>query len=96
MRLRVDDVSLEFAEHGRSVDWGADVVSLTLGKGREMEKYMCYGALGVAGLFFLLSLLDLIIGIPFGGGSFIVGDVFLMIVSLMVGYLGFNALRDLK
>jgi hypothetical protein len=67
-----------------------------LGKGREMEKYMCYGALGVAGLFFLLSLIDLILGFPFGGGAFIVGDIFMMIVALMVGYLGYNALRDLK
>lgn len=72
------------------------MTALILGKGREMEKYLCFGALGVAGLFFLLSLLDLIIGIPFGGGSFIVADIFILIVSLMVGYLGFNALRDLK
>jgi hypothetical protein len=72
------------------------VASLLLGKGREMEKYMCYGALGVAGLFMLLFILDLIIQIPFGGGPFIVGDIFGIIVSGMVGYLGFNALRDLK
>ena len=70
--------------------------SLLLGKGREMEKYMCYGALGVAGLFMLLFILDLIVGIPFGGGPFIVGDIFGIIVSGMVGYLGFNAMRDLK
>lgn len=72
------------------------MASLLLGKGREMEKYMCYGALGVAGLFMLLFILDLIVGIPFGGGPFIVGDIFGIIVSGMVGYLGFNALRDLK
>jgi hypothetical protein len=62
----------------------------------EMEKYMCYGALGVAGLFFLLSLLDLIIAYPFGRGAFLVGDIFMLIISGMVGYLGYNALRDLK
>jgi hypothetical protein len=45
-----------------------------------MEKNMCYAALGVAGLMALLFLLDLVAGIPFGG----------------VGYLGFNALRDLR
>ena len=72
------------------------MASLLLGKGREMEKYMCYGALGVAGLFMLLFILDLIVGIPFGGGPFIVGDIFGIIVSGMVGYLGFNAMRDLK
>ena len=69
---------------------------LTLGKGRAMEKYMCYGALGVAGLFMLLFLLDLIVGIPFGGGPFIVGDIFGILASGLVGYLGFNAMRDLK
>ncbi|MFO0938050.1 MAG: hypothetical protein U0798_16225 [Gemmataceae bacterium] len=69
---------------------------LNIGKGREMEKYMCYGALGVAGLFMLLFLLDLIIGIPFGRGPFLVGDIFGLIVSGLVGYLGFNAMRDLK
>ena len=69
---------------------------LTIGKGREMEKYMCYGALGVAGLFMLLFLLDLALGFPFGRGPFLIGDIFGIIVSGLVGYLGFNALKDLK
>ena len=72
------------------------MASLLLGKGREMEKYMCYGALGVAGLFMLLFILDLILKFPFGGGPFMIGDIFGIIVSGMVGYLGFNALKDLK
>lgn len=72
------------------------MASLLLGKGREMEKYMCYGALGVAGLFMLLFILDLIVKFPFGGGPFLVGDIFGIIVSGLVGYLGYNALRDLK
>lgn len=62
-----------------------------------MEKGMCYGALGVAGLMFLLFLLDLIIGKPFGGGdAFMMVDIFGLLASLATGYLGFNALRDLK
>ncbi len=68
---------------------------LTIGKGREMEKYMCYGALGVAGLFMLLFLLDLILGMPFGR-TFMIVDIFGILVSGMVGYLGFNAMKDLK
>ena len=72
------------------------MTALILGKGREMEKYMCYGALGVAGLFMLLFLLDVILGFPFGGGPFIVGDIFGIIISGLVGYLGFNAMKDLK
>jgi hypothetical protein len=61
-----------------------------------MEKYMCYGALGVAAVMFLLFLLDLIAGIPFGGGSFAVADILGMLASAVVAYLGFNASRDLK
>jgi hypothetical protein len=65
-----------------------------------MEKWMCFGALGVAGLMLLLSILDLAIGIPFsgspGGGPFFLVDIFLLLASLLVGYLGYNASRDLK
>jgi len=66
------------------------------GKARVMEKWMCYGALGVAGLMFLLFLLDLVIGIPFGGSVFLMADIFGLLASVAVGYLGFNALRDLR
>jgi hypothetical protein len=46
---------------------------------------------------FLLFLLDLIIGKPFGGGdAFMMVDIFGLLASLATGYLGFNALRDLK
>jgi hypothetical protein len=61
-----------------------------------MEKYMCYGALGVAAVMFLLFLLDLLVGFPFGGGSFLLADIFGMLASLVVAYLGYNASRDLK
>ncbi|MGL4421792.1 MAG: hypothetical protein ACRCZF_14080 [Gemmataceae bacterium] len=66
-----------------------------------MEKKLCYGALGVAGLMGLLFLLDLIIGIPFGGGGtagnpFMLPDIFGLIASGIVGFLGFSALRDLR
>ena len=41
-------------------------------KGSGMEKYLCYGALAVAGLMGLLFLLDLAAGVPFGGGPFVI------------------------
>ena len=65
-------------------------------KGWAMEKYMCYGALGVAALMALLFLLDIVAKFPFGGGSFLVADILGLIAAGIVGYLGFNALRDLK
>lgn len=64
--------------------------------GSKMEKWMCYGALGVAALMLLLSILDIAIGIPFGGSPFMMVDIFLILASGIVGYLGFNAMRDLR
>lgn len=65
-------------------------------KGWGMEKYMCYGALGVAAVMFLAFLLDLIVGIPFGGSAFMLADIFGLLASGVVAYLAFNAMRDLK
>jgi len=62
-----------------------------------MEKYMCYGALGVAGLMVLIFLLDLIAGFPFGGvEAFLFADLFGLFAAGVVAYLGFNAMQDLK
>jgi len=61
-----------------------------------MERYMCYSALGVAGVMALLFLLDLILGFPFGGSPFMLVDIFGLLASGIVGYLGFNAMRDLR
>ncbi len=65
-------------------------------KGRAMEKGLCYGALGVAVLMLLLFLLDLIAGFPFGGSPFAVVDILGILASGVVGYLAWNASRDLK
>ena len=65
-------------------------------KGWAMEKYMCYGALGVAAVMALLFLLDLVASFPFGGGAFMIADIFGVLASAIVAYLGYNALRDLK
>jgi hypothetical protein len=60
-----------------------------------MEKWLCWGAIGVAGLMLLLFLLDIIVGIPFGGLSVTV-DVFGILASGLVLFLGWDALRDLR
>ncbi len=60
-----------------------------------MEKYLCWGAIGVAGLMLLLFLLDIIVSIPFGGLSAAV-DVFGILASGLVLFLGWDALRDLR
>ena len=65
-------------------------------KGSGMEKYLCYGALGVAGLMGLLFLLDLATEFPFGRGPFLVPDILGILASGVVGFLGFNAMKELK
>jgi hypothetical protein len=64
-------------------------------KGLSMEKWMCWSAMGVAGLLLLLFLLDLLASVPFGGISKPV-DVFSILASGLVLYLAWDAYRDLK
>jgi hypothetical protein len=63
-------------------------------KGLSMEKGLCWGALGVAALMLVLFLLDMFLGIPFGGLSGFV-DVLGILASGVLVYLSFDALRDL-
>jgi hypothetical protein len=63
-------------------------------KGLSMEKWLCWGSIGVAGLLLLLFLLDLFTGIPFQRVSEPV-DIMVAICCGILGYLGWNALRDL-
>lgn len=65
-------------------------------KGRAMNKALCFGALGIGALMLLVFLLDLLIKVPFGGGPFQMVDIFGLLASGVVVYLGYNALRDLK
>lgn len=64
-----------------------------------MEKWMCYGALGISGLMLLIFLADLFTGSVFGGpdgNPFVAVDVFGVLASGVVAYLGYNALKDTK
>jgi len=64
-----------------------------------MEKWLCWGSIGVAGVLGLLFLLDFFIGrslgFPFGGVSKIV-DIFAILACAIVAYLGWDALQDLR
>jgi hypothetical protein len=59
-----------------------------------MDKWLCWGSMGVAGLLLLLFLLDIALGFPFGG--FKVVDVFGILASGLVLYLAFDAFRELQ
>jgi hypothetical protein len=64
-------------------------------KGLPMEKWLCWGSMGVAGLMLLLFLLDLFVKVPFGGVSIFV-DILSILCSGVVLYLGWDASRDLR
>jgi hypothetical protein len=64
-------------------------------KGLFMEKWLCFGSMGVAGLLFLLFLLDLIVAVPFGGASMGV-DIFGILACAVVLYLAYDAFKDLR
>jgi hypothetical protein len=60
-----------------------------------MEKWLCWGSLGVAGLLVLLFLLDLIIGIPFGGIDWYI-NIIGIIACALVAYLAWESFREIR
>ena len=62
---------------------------------QTMDKWLCWGSMGVSGLLLLLFLLDLFLSIPFGGISKVV-DVFGILASGLVLFLAIDAFRDLR
>jgi hypothetical protein len=61
-----------------------------------MERWLCLGSMGVAGLMLLAFLLDLILGVPFGGAAFLIVDIVGLIAAVLLAYMSFNAFRDLR
>jgi hypothetical protein len=65
-------------------------------RGAAMEKKLCIASLSIAGLLMVLFILDLILGIPFGGPpAFTLIDIVGAIAGALLFYLSWNALRDL-
>ena len=60
-----------------------------------MEKWLCWGSLGVAGILLLLFLLDMILGIPFGRIGFLVDGIGVIACGL-VGYLAWESFKELR
>ena len=60
-----------------------------------MEKWFCWGSLGVAGVLLLLFVLDLILGIPFGRLDWFVNILGILGCGI-VGYLAWDAFKDLR
>lgn len=62
-----------------------------------MEKWMCWGAMGVSGVLLLLFILDAIpaVQFPFGGLNFIVDAVSAAACAIVL-YLAWDAWQDLR
>jgi hypothetical protein len=69
-------------------------ISMLAVKGSSMEKWLCWASLSISGLALIGFLLDLILGIPYGGLSKPV-DVIGILASGILAYLSWDALMDL-
>jgi hypothetical protein len=69
---------------------------MQVAKGLSMEKGLCWGSLGVAGLTLLLFILDITpLHIPFGGLS-IFADICGVLAAGVLLYLSWDTLRDFR
>lgn len=61
-----------------------------------MEKWLCWGTMGISGSLLILFVLDLVTkSIPFGGLSPVV-DILGACGCAVVGFLGWDAYKDLQ
>jgi hypothetical protein len=60
----------------------------------ETEKYLCYGAMGAAGLVAVVFLLDIVIGLL--GGQSAVLDIMFILGAAFVLWQGFETTRELR
>jgi hypothetical protein len=63
--------------------------------GAESSKRMIVGSIAAAGVVALLAVLDLIMGIPFAGFSKLM-DILFIVAAGLVGFLGWDAYKDLR
>ena len=64
-------------------------------KGPSMEKWLCWGSMGLAGVLLILFVLDMIIGLPFGGIGWLVDGLGVAACGL-VAYLGWESYKELR
>ena len=63
--------------------------------GAEGSKRMIIGSIAAAGVVALLSVLDLVMGIPFAGYSTMM-DILFIVAAALVAFLGWDAYKDLR
>ena len=60
-----------------------------------MEKWLCWGSLGVSGVLLLLFVLDLFLGFPFGINDWLV-NVLGILACGFVAYLAWDSFKELR
>ena len=60
-----------------------------------MEKWLCWGSLGVSGILLLLFLLDMLVSFPFGGMGWTVNIIGILACGL-VGWLAWESFTEIR
>ena len=59
----------------------------------KLSKNLIFGSFGVAGLVAVLALMDLVMQVPFAGAMLM--DILFLLSAGIVGYLGWDAYKDM-
>jgi len=59
----------------------------------KLSKNMVFGSFGIAGFVAILALLDLVLQVPFAGSTLM--DILFILSAGIVGYLGWDAYKDM-
>lgn len=60
----------------------------------SQARNIVFGSLGVAALMGIAAILDLVLGLPFGGQM--VWDIMLILAAALVVYMGIDCLKDIR
>ena len=69
---------------------------LTVATMVDLPKRVVLASMIVAGVVALAAILDLVMGMPFGGKHTMIMDILFLICAGIVGYLGWDAYKDLS
>ena len=60
----------------------------------SQSRNIVFGSMGVAGLMGVIAVLDLALGVPFGGQM--VWDIMLLLAAGLVIYMGIDCLKEIR
>ncbi|TWT52238.1 hypothetical protein KOR42_31060 [Thalassoglobus neptunius] len=63
---------------------------------QELPKRVVVASMIVAGLVAVAAISDMVLGIPFSGEHTFMMDIMFLICAAIVGYMGWDAFREMK